>query len=229
MENTKKIILVILVFLFLGCDSQKKYYDSHFNQIPNTENLKEIKLNLIRYENKLNIVSDYIVGVSRKDEKINFEKKGFLLQDSIYSSKTDSYQLVNNTIDLPTYTEVEKNVLYKDKNNIYYNTTSRNSNYPYLILDLNASQTKILPGGYIKDDKTVYSYGGIICTKIDSVDAENFSVIQLKDTITNKLFYRGKDQKSIYWNESKMSIEDLRLLPVGKKQKDSLSKTFLFK
>ncbi|WP_353148259.1 DKNYY domain-containing protein [Chryseobacterium sp.] len=151
------------------------------------------------------------------------------MQDSIYSSKTDSYQLVNNTIDLPTYTEVEKNVLYKDKNNIYYNTTSRNSNYPYLILDLNASQTKILPGGYIKDDKTVYSYGGIICTKIDSVDAENFSVIQLKDTITNKLFYRGKDQKSIYWNESKMSIEDLRLLPVGKKQKDSLSKTFLFK
>ncbi|ROH98713.1 hypothetical protein EGI16_19275 [Chryseobacterium sp. G0240] len=229
MENTKKIILVILVFLFLGCDSQKKYYDSHFNQIPNTENLKEIKLNLIRYENKLNIVSDYIVGVSGKDEKINFEKKGFLLQDSIYSSKTDSYQLVNNTIDLPTYTEVEKNVLYKDKNNIYYNTTSRNSNYPYLILDLNASQTKILPGGYIKDDKTVYSYGGIICTKIDSVDAENFSVIQLKDTITNKLFYRGRDQKSIYWNESKMSIEDLRLLPVGKKQKDSLSKTFLFK
>ncbi|MBV8325896.1 DKNYY domain-containing protein [Chryseobacterium sp.] len=227
MENTKEIVLVILVFLFLGCDSQKKYYDSHFNQISNTKDLKEIKLNLIRYENKLNIVSDYIIGVGGNDEKINFEKKGFLLQDSIYSSKIGSYQLVDNIIDVPTYTEMEKNTLYKDKNNIYYNATSRNSNYPYLILDLNVSESKILPGGYIKDSKTVYSYGGVVCTKIDSTDAKGFSVIQLKDTITNKVFYRGRNKKSIYWNESKMSIEDLKLLPIGRKQKDSLYKTFL--
>lgn len=226
MENTKKIIVLLVIVLLSSCDNSENYYNSNHKKITDLKDLKKVKLNLVIYKNQINILSDYIIEYGDENETINSKRQGLLLQDSIFSSKNNSYYLINDILDLSTYRQIEKNILYQDKNNIYYNVTSKGSNYPYYILDLKSSESKIFPGGYIKDMNTVYSYGGVICTKIDSINAENFNIIKVKDINNDSELYLGTDNKSIYWNESKITKQYIEDLPIPKKTKDSLSKKY---
>lgn len=135
------------------------------------------------------------------------------------------YYNVNKIIDTCTYTEIRKNKIYKDKSNIYFNTSTTNNNDAYFIMDLDPVKSEILPGSYIKDMRSIYSFGGVNCIKMDSILPEKFTVLKLKDTISNKVFYRGIFKKNLYWNESKMNREELKNLPINHKQKDSLLKS----
>jgi hypothetical protein len=171
-------------------------------------------------------MSDYVIEYGDKSETIKIKSLGFLIQDSIFSLKTNSYHLVNSVIDINTYKEIEKNILYQDKDNIYYNLTSKKSNYPYCILDLKASESKIFPGGYIKDNSTVYSYGGVICIKMDSINADKFDVIKVRNLNNDSVLYIGTDNESIYWNESKITKQHVKDLPIQEKIKDSLCKKY---
>ena len=218
----------MIFVISMSCNNHKKkdFYTTNIEKLKNHNNIKKLKLNLYKKDEELCISSENIIKYSGKDEKILEKKLGLILQESIFSLRTNSYFSVQKTVDINTYEEVEKNLIYKDSKNVYYNATSRNSNYPFLILDLNSSQIKILNGGYIKDDKNIYSYGGLAIGKLNGVKADNFKVLKFKDILSNKIFYRGYSQNSIYWNDSKMSKEDIENMPVTIKVKDSLQNIF---
>lgn len=228
MENTKKIVLSILFLLImLSCEGQKQidYYDTKFKKIANN-NIKELKLNLYLYNSKLNVASNYIIQYAGSNEKIIEKNTGLILQDSIFSLKTNSIYSLSNILNVPTYQEIEKDILYKDLNNIYYNSTSRNSNFPYIILDLVSAEVQILDGYYIKDKKSIYSYGGINCQKLENVDISSFTTEKYVNTVTDKVIYLGFDNKNIFQHEEALNIDDLKNLPIQQKIKDSLQRKY---
>ncbi|MBE4951010.1 DKNYY domain-containing protein [Chryseobacterium culicis] len=229
MENTKKIgYSILFLLMMLSCDGQGQisYYDTQLNKISNSTHIKKLKLNLYQYNGKVNISSDYTVQYAGNNEKIMTETKGLILQDSIFSLKTNSLYSTDSTIKIASYQEVEKNILYKDVNNIYYNATSRNSNSPYIILDLVSSEVKVLSGYYIRDKNTVYSYGGINCQKLEDVQISSFTTGKYINSVTGKTMYLGFDGKSIFQNEVKLTVDDVKNLPIDEKIKDSLQKEY---
>ncbi|WP_126653805.1 DKNYY domain-containing protein [Chryseobacterium aureum] len=229
MENTKKIgYSILFLLMMLSCDGQGQisYYDTQLNKISNSTHIKKLKLNLYQYKGKVNISSDYTVQYAGNNEKIMTETKGLILQDSIFSLKTNSLYSTDSTIKIASYQEVEKNILYKDVNNIYYNATSRNNNSPYIILDLVSSEVKVLSGYYIRDKNTIYSYGGINCQKLEDVQINSFTTGKYINSITGKTMYLGFDGKSIFQNEVKLTVDDVKNLPIDKKIKDSLQKEY---
>jgi hypothetical protein len=227
MENTKTIIPFLFFLFITGCKSMQ-YYNEQGNRVPVPKGFKEIKSNLGQdADGNLYFVIDnnqfYATG---KKEEIDTKKNGMMLQDSIYISEKNSFISSKDAIDLKSYEEIEKKTVYKDKKHVYYNIKTEYFNYPYTILDVEADLAKFLKGYYIKDSKNVFSYGGIHCSKIDSVDIETFNVIELMDTVKNRLITRGVDKRYIYWNDSRMSMDDIEFLPVARKTKDSLQKVY---
>ncbi|RKE72115.1 MULTISPECIES: DKNYY domain-containing protein [unclassified Chryseobacterium] len=229
MENTKKIgYSILFLLIMLSCDGQKQinYYDTQLKEINNSNNIRKLKLNLYMYNGKVNISSDYTIQYAGTNEKIMTKNKGLILQDSIFSLKTNSLWSTDAIIKTASYQEVEKNILYKDVNNIYYNSTSRNNNSPYIILDLVSPEVKLLSGNYIRDKKNIYSYGGINCQKLEGVQINSFKTEKYMNSINGKSIYLGLDGESIFHNEVKLSIDDVKNLPIHEKIKDSLQKEY---
>lgn len=219
----KKITVFIVLFFSIACNEKVEYFNEQNEKIPLPKGFKYIKFNVSKdASNNLYFVteSNFLYD---DHGTIKIKKQGMLLQDSIYSTTFDRLSKVSETVDINTYEELDKNSIYKDKNYVYFNSGSERSDYPVYILDVSASDTKLLSGGYIKDRSSVYHYG-FQCLKLEHADAATFDVVKLRDTVDNSIFYIGKDKNHLYRHDSEMAPEDLRYLRIGRREKDFLVK-----
>lgn len=226
MENTKKIInnflaLFLCCFFVTCCNTKKHYYDEQGNEI-GTEKIKNIKLNIYEGEGeKIYLLSDKKIRKADSAEKINSKTVGFILQDSIQLINGD-YKNIAQIVDIKSYQELDKNLLYLDKKNVYYNFKSDMTSYPYGILDLNPTKISLIDGYYIKDEKNVYSYGGISCKKLNHVNVSSFYTKKFKNLSNNEDIHLAFDNKKIFHNADEMTLADLEEIPINQKLKDSL-------
>ena len=223
MENSKKIIALILPFLVLTCVEKVTYFNEQHERIRLPEGFRRIKLNLfIDSRNNTYFVTQSKVFYNDHDT-IKIKNEGLLLQDSIFDINFNSLFKTSEIVDTATYEELDKNLVYKDKKNVYFNRSSEQAEYPFYILDLSAANTILLNGGYIKDRRSVYHYG-FQCMKLENADAATFDVIKLRDTVDNSIFYIGKDKGHLYRHDSEMDRDDLRYLRISRQVRDSLAK-----
>lgn len=201
--------------------NDKHYYYSEQGREINVKNLKHIKFNIYEGLNKeIYLLSEKLIRKIDKKEKITSETIGYLLQDSILIN--NDYKNIANVVDINSYKELDKDLLYLDKKNVYYNFKSDMSSYPYGILDLNPSKTSLIEGYFIKDDKNVYSYGGISCIRLNNINVNSFYTKKFKNSTSNDNFYLAFDDKKIFHNEDELTLADLEETPINKKLKDSL-------
>ncbi len=171
MEITKKIIIFIFyAALVISCTNKKKTILNRNNFFIinqnnkdkplaiNNGNVKNIKMNLYSYKEKLYMGINYKVEkYDNKNDIILHEKIGILLLDSIIKLSTSKHSNkieVNSIIDIDSYKKMYNNV-YIDKNNFYVISYA-----PYLgqayVLDIDTNKLRIVSFDYIADDKKVY-------------------------------------------------------------------------
>lgn len=223
MENTKKIAFFFFCLSLLACDEKINYFNEQHEKVQLPEGFKHIKLNLFTdAHNNLYLVTEKNIFYDDNDT-MKIRKEGILLQDSIFNKSFDVLLKTSETIDKDTFEELDKNLVYKDKNHVYFNRSSEQAQYPFYILDLTSVNTILLNGGYVKDRRSVYHYG-FQCVKLENADAATFDIIKLRDTTDNSIFYIGKDKNHLYRHDSEMDREDLRYLRISRQAKDSLVK-----
>lgn len=221
MENKKIIIsLVIFVLFGLSCkkyanENDKQYYNEQGNIISVPENFMHIKLNLYQgSSNNLYIVSEKNIFLE-KDDSTFIKNIGILLQDTVYFSSGELAGFIADLIDLVSYREIENGKLYCDRKYVYYCGRSEFSPYPFYILEnINIHDVSFLDGNYFKDNKHVYSYGGLSCFIIKNANPATFKVIEIKNRSGNR-FYFGIDERNIYYKEDILEKEDLKYLDLA--------------
>lgn len=228
MENTKKImntyyIWYLFLCTFISCKMTKNnthYYNEQGSEI-NVKDLDHIKFNIYEDHNKeIYLLSEKIIRKIDEKEKITSENIGYLLQDSILIN--NEYKNIAHVVDINSYKELYKDLLYLDNKNVYYNFKSDMSSYPYGILDLNPTKVILIEGYFIKDNKNVYNYGGISCMKLNNINANSFYVKKFKNVTKDDNFYLAFDDRKIFHNADELTLADLEETPISKKSKDSL-------
>ncbi|MDN3692989.1 hypothetical protein QWZ06_12200 [Chryseobacterium tructae] len=220
MESQKKLIVVLLL-LFLSCNDKTVYYNEQHDIIKPSK-LKRIKNNLyIDSNNNIFIKSENIVLEVGKNENIIQKKKGFILQDSIFDVNNNLMPM-SNLLDIKSYFESEKDIFYQDKNHVYMNKGSQYSDYPFVLTEFQSKYFSLIAkSNYFKYKNEIYYYGYAGYAKLKNADGNKFKVDSIKTNV-NKYMIIGNDEKNIYHNSEKINYEDLKMLPINQKLKDSL-------
>lgn len=201
------------------------YYNEQGVEI-NMKNLINIKFNVYEgTDRKIYLLSEKIIRKIEQKEKITSEKVGFVLQDTIQIINND-YKNITQVIDINSYKELDKNLLYWDKKNVYYNFKSDMSSYPYGILDLNPAKISILKGHFIKDEENIYSYGGISCERLKNVNLNSFYTKKFENLANGNDIYLAFDNKKVFHNADNLTLLDLEEIPINKKSKDSIKNIY---
>ncbi|WP_310555657.1 hypothetical protein [Flavobacterium sp.] len=230
MESTKKInILLIIVGSFLcvfhSCINSDIYFNELKKNINKPHKLEKINYNLYKDgNNNIYILSDAIFQYSGKSEEIINKKEGVILQDSIYENNKLTY--LKKIIDLNSYTELEKDIFYKDKKYVYMNRGSQYSNYPFFVTEFKSEDFYLFKSGnYFRHNLNIYTYGHFGYIQLDDVDAKKFTVKSIK-TLRKTDLILGVDEKNVYRNNEKLSYDEFIKTPLNNKVKDSLLKIY---
>lgn len=224
MESKKKIIIFIL-FLVVSCNEKYNYYNEQKNVIK-SNNFKHLKYNLyIDDNNAINIRSVNTILEAGKKEKIIEKKEGFILQDSLFDSENKLIAL-SKILDLKSYLELEKDFFYKDKNHIYLNRGSQNNDYPFFVTEFDSKFFSLIPkSNYFKYKNDIFYYGYIGYIKLEDIDGTEFKVDSVK-TNMSKYIKLGHDKENIYHNSEKIIYENFKKFPISQKIKDSLTSIY---
>ncbi|OXA89515.1 DKNYY domain-containing protein [Flavobacterium hercynium] len=203
MENTKKIVLLLIISFFslTGCKSQNK----------------EIKLlsNNLYKDDKGNIIFRIRDLEGLKEEKGLTVKNDTLNFSHVYDSKTNTYIKNNEVIDWETFDNIfndPKNVektkekqngitfycYFSDKNNMYL--------YPFLstrLLFIKGNDYEVLGGAYLKVNNEIYWKA----KKLESVDIKTFKTIQVINAADYHESSIGSDKNHLYIGSKIMSYE----------------------
>ncbi|HEX8577654.1 MAG TPA: DKNYY domain-containing protein [Flavobacterium sp.] len=208
MENTKKIVFIIISFLFLlGCNSQKKEALS----LPN---------NLFKDEQ-----GNIIFRVPFRNYDKEQDQKGMIINNDtinfthVYDIELKEYKKNNDVIDWKTFKNIfnnpenegkanidEQSVLnydcyYEDKNNFYMFPTFGTS-----FLMIKNKKYDVLGGAYLKINNQIY-YLGI---KVESADIKTFKTTRLRNEVD---YYResiGMDKNHLYSGSSIMNYDTFK-------------------
>lgn len=203
MENTKKIVLILITsfFCFVSCNSQDKEIQPLNNNL-----FKDDKGNIIfrvhDYEN-----TKGQKGMTVKNDTLNFTH--------VYDIKTNQYKKNNDVIDWETFQNIFNNqenlkkvkeeqyvisfnCYFEDKNNIYM--------YPFLgtkLLMIKGTDYEILGGAYLKINNEIYWRA----EKIESVDVKTFKTLKLINAIDYYEASVGMDKNHLYVGNEIMSYK----------------------
>lgn len=234
MGNEKVInICIIMLFTCLSCvntnntkDVNHLYYNEHGNVISIPKGCSRVKLNIcIDSFRNMYVMSTKSISLV-EGNSIIVKDLGVLLQDTIYYSTGELAGAVVDIVDIGSYEQIAYGKLYRDDKYIYYNGRSEFSLYPFYILkNVNPADVVFLDGGYFKDNKVVYSYGGLACTIVEEADPSTFNVIAVKRS-SGDLLYFGIDNSNIFHQESVFLEEDLEQIDLDASEKESLLNQF---
>lgn len=203
MENTKKIALIIIYFLFLtGCNSQKK----DGLHLPN---------NLFKNDN-----GDIIFKVNNH-ERVTKKKGMTIINDSInfshvFDIDSKEYKEIKNVIDVKSFRNIfnnpenEKKVYFDDQSVLWYECYYEDKNSLYIyptngtdFLMIKNKNYEVLGGAYLKINNQIYYLGYLV----PSADIETFKTIRLRNGVD---FYResiGMDKNHLYSGSSIMTYD----------------------
>ncbi|WP_310555658.1 hypothetical protein [Flavobacterium sp.] len=222
MENTKKIVFIIISFLFLsGCTSQKKEGLSLPNNL-----FKDSKSNIIfrvplrNYDKAHNQK-----GMTIKNDSINFSY--------VYDIESKEYRKNNDVIDWKTFKNIfndaenEKKVNFDDQSVLTYNCYFEDKNNFYMFPTFSTSfimiknkSYDVLGGAYLKINNEIYHLG----IKVESADIKTFKTLRLRNEVD---YYResiGMDKNYLYSGNSIMTYD--RFKRYYSSNKDLKSKYF---
>ncbi len=218
MENTTKIILILIIF----CSCQKEYYNEQGKKV--YKKLYQIKNNL--YKDK----RDNLYFLSEKNmvtEDYKISVKGIVIQDSIFYN--DNLVPLNTIVNLKNYRCLINNTIYMDDKYVYMNRGSQYSNYPFYISPFNPSKFSLLSNNiYFRYEDNIFYFGYMGYIRLDSADADKFRIDSVK-TIEGKTLYIGFDNNKIYHNTEQITLENLKDMPISFKIKDSIRKKYFNK
>lgn len=202
MENTKKIVLIIISFLCLiSCNSQNS------KELHLTNNLfKDAKGNIIF------AVNDY---EKTKEQKGMTVKNDSIYFSHVYDIKTNEYKKNNEVIDWKTFrnifnnpknekkvndeqSEVAYNCYFEDKNNFYL--------YPFLgtkLFMIKGNNYEVLGGAYLKINNEIYWRA----EKIPFVDLNTFKTIRLRSNVDYYQTSIGMDKNHLYMGNKIMTYD----------------------
>lgn len=120
-------------------------------EIP-TDSVKPIIYNLYEYQGNLVIAAEYYKALpSKRGKDIIYNKKlGYFLHQKISNVN------LNQIVDKISYTELIPNLLYKDKNHIYFFRKEGGCFLCLKILELDPKNIKIYDNEFIGDKKKIY-------------------------------------------------------------------------
>lgn len=193
MENTKKIILAILIIfsLFLSCKNNSKTEQQEISIKDPTLIVKDstgkyvIKISNFTGNHLVNKVYDHKkkYDVSKKVDFKTFQKIESTLEyqnnvtDYYKNSTTDIYYIDANYI----YVYIDKEFRITEKSPLFFIAGSRNG-------------FKALGGNYLRIDDKVYCSG----KEIKNIDINNFTTINLQSRYSEWTFAIGTDGKHLY-------------------------------
>ncbi|HEX8577653.1 MAG TPA: hypothetical protein VF677_15305 [Flavobacterium sp.] len=231
MENKKKInIFLITIICFLcivySCRNNDAFFNESKKNIKKPNGLEKIKYNLFKDENNnIYISSDAIFLYPGKSEEIINKKKGFILQDSFYNNE-DRLIGIKKVIDLTSYIELDKDILYKDKTYVYMNRGSQYSDYPFFVTEFKSKDFYLFKAGnYFKYNSNIYSYGYFGYIQLKDANAKAFTLKSV-ETVNKTNLILGFDEKNIYRNSEKLEYDEFIKIPLNKNIKDSLLQVY---
>lgn len=203
MENTRKIIFILLCFLSLtGCNSQKK----EELQLPN---------NLFK-DNKENIIFRVNNYENLKENKGMFIKNDSLNFTHVFNIQSKEYKKNNDVIDWKTFKNIfnnpnnekkanidEQSVLsyncyFEDKNNFYFYPSFGNK-----FMFIKSKNYEVLGGAYLKFNNKIY-YSGI---EVVVADVKTFKIIKLRSDVDYYRHNIGVDDKHLYSGDIEMTYD----------------------